>query len=512
MAVDIQVKDVGAVVEFEYQLSGPGLHILKGKQGAGKTTVLRAVELAVDGRCDVRPQKRDGATRGEAIIAGHTIRISKQVRTEGELSIEGLGDLSIAELHSPKFDRAETRDKHRIRSLVKLAGVKADASLFRTLLPDWFDEVVPSDSLRTDDLVDMAARVKRAIESEALRVEKREETAQANARAQAAIAEGVDVEVEHDEHVLQNALETAMQAYAAANAEWKGLERRARDAVDTATRAEDARNKLQQIGGGTTVSDAEEVFRAADTELEGVAKVLERLEAKLREANEAFRASQARFDAAGAALNAARREEALHIELHAAIDAAKDLTAPTKEDFDRVSANELSARNALSAAKSAITQGATVRAAIAATEASAVHLEKAKRLAIEARTLRGAAQDTQNILTQSISQIDGCPLSVRLSEAGDPRLVIATDRSDEEYFDELSDGERWQVVVGIAAKANRLIVLPQAAFGELAPSTRMQLHALAQRNSCYILSAVADDCELHGEAYEQSSEARSAAE
>jgi len=37
---------------------------------------------------------------------------------------------------------------------------------------------------------------------------------------------------------------------------------------------------------------------------------------------------------------------------------------------------------------------------------------------------------------------------------------------------EVTDGERWIEVVKIAAANNRLIVLPQAAFGELSESSR----------------------------------------
>lgn len=87
------------------------------------------------------------------------------------------------------------------------------------------------------------------------------------------------------------------------------------------------------------------------------------------------------------------------------------------------------------------------------------------------------------------------------SDDGDPRLVLATDRSENEAFDELSDGERWPVILAVAAASNRLIVLPQSAFGELAPSTREALDAMAAERDCYVLTAIADDCDLHGERY-----------
>jgi energy-coupling factor transporter ATP-binding protein EcfA2 len=514
MSVDIQVNNVGAVVEFEYSLNGPGLHVLLGHQGAGKSTVLRTVELAVDGRCDVKPPKRDGSARGEAYVAGHTLRINKQTRVEGELTIEGLGDLSIADLHSPQFRDAATRDRHRIKSLVRIAGVKADASLFHYLLGDEerFNSIVPVDSLKTDDLVEMSARVKRAIDAEAQRIEKRRDTEQANARAQAAIAEGVDTTTEHDEQILQDALEREMERHAKAKAERDAVAKRANDVTATTSRAQEARERLEQIGGGQTASEAQAKFDVEASNIKAIDEQIARLLAKVSEAQHARNEVAAKYTAAKEALAAARREETLHTELMAAIDAAKDLTAPTEDEKLEAAEAVERAEVRVEAAKAAITKGATTRAALAAKEASERHQDRADEFATQARRLRGAATDTLEVLTKSIATIEGCPLSVRQSEDGDPRLVIATDRSEFEYYDELSDGERWQVVVGIAAGSNKLIVLPQAAYGELAPSTRLQLHRLAQRNGCYILTALADDCELHGVSYTELVDSRSAAE
>jgi hypothetical protein len=80
----IQINDIGAVTEFGMDMNEPGLYVLRGKQGAGKTTVLRTVQLVTDGRTDVTPTKRDGSKRGEATVAGKTLRIAKQIREEGE--------------------------------------------------------------------------------------------------------------------------------------------------------------------------------------------------------------------------------------------------------------------------------------------------------------------------------------------------------------------------------------------------------------------------------------------
>ncbi len=68
--VELNIKDIGAVEEFSYDFASYGLHVLKGKQGAGKTTILRVADIIANGNTDFRPGKRDGAPRGEATVAG----------------------------------------------------------------------------------------------------------------------------------------------------------------------------------------------------------------------------------------------------------------------------------------------------------------------------------------------------------------------------------------------------------------------------------------------------------
>ena len=79
--------------------------------------------------------------------------------------------------------------------------------------------------------------------------------------------------------------------------------------------------------------------------------------------------------------------------------------------------------------------------------------------------------------------------------------MIQTDRSDSEPFDELSDGERWRTIVPICCGPGKLIVLPQAAYGELADSTRGLIDQLANERGAYILTAQADDGELRAERF-----------
>lgn len=499
---ELNIKNIGPVTDFHYEFSGPGLHVLHGWQGSGKTTILRTAELITNGSVDVRPSKRDGQPRGEAFLAGKTLRIVQQIRNEGELTISGTGDLSIADLHSPKFEKAATRDRHRIVALTRLSGVKADASLFYHLLgtKEGFEAVVPSDSLNTDDLVEMAQRVKRAIDREALRIEGLETSAQADTRAQSTIAESVDTLLEHDDEKLQGLLESAIKFRAVEQSKLDALLEQREAASNSIAKANDARKRLSELGKGKTVTEASHDLDRSKLDLSDAEATVKRIELELDAAKANARAAGAKYDAARVAVEQAKREESLHAELHAAIDAA-GIVAPTEDDITKQQNSVVFANKNVDSAHAAVLQGVRVREALEAKKRAEKHFDTAKRLAEKVRKLRNAATDTSNVLTDAISHLDECSLRIKMDDDGNPRLVVATDRSETEPFDELSDGERWIRVVEVAAANNRLIVLQQSAYGELSPSSRELLHRLAIKNNCYILTAVADDCELRGEIY-----------
>ena len=204
-------------------------------------------------------------------------------------------------------------------------------------------------------------------------------------------------------------------------------------------------------------------------------------------------------------LSVAKSEVSLRGELDAAIEAASGATETTEDEVDDASQSVGDARNAVKA-------GMQVRQAIEAQEKAQTHLDKAKEHRDHAEKLRIAAAGTFDVLSESIAKIEDCPLRVRLDEENVPQLVCATDRSEHEPFESLSDGERLDVIMGIATRHNRLIPMSQAQFGELAPSLRTKLHELAQKHGAYIITAQATDGELRGRLYEPEALKATAAE
>ncbi len=335
----------------------------------------------------------------------------RQVREEGELTINGGCDLSIADLHSPAFEKATTRDRHRIKTLTRLAGVKADATLFHGLLggSDQFEAVVPHDSLTTDDLVDMAQRVKRAIEREAQRIEEREKTALADARAQASIAESVDTSIEHDDAILQERLESAIKVHSAEKAKLDALLTQREAASDSIAKANAARSRLLELGQGKTVAEATADQTRAKAALDDAESKVKRIELELDAAKATARAAGTAYDAARLAVDQAKREEALHAELHAAINAAGTEAPPEESITDQQNDVDYAARSVASA-KEAVTLGVKIRGALGGTTPIGARKRGRKGSSTEKRR-RSVTQlpNTADVLTGAIARLERLP-------------------------------------------------------------------------------------------------------
>jgi hypothetical protein len=192
-------------------------------------------------------------------------------------------------------------------------------------------------------------------------------------------------------------------------------------------------------------------------------------------------------EAAERELKQAESMEAMVASWQSDIDAAATVACPTEDEVAKAEVEVM-------AANAAIETGIKIRQAITAQELAAEYAEEAKTHARAAQRLRDAAHDTHDVLAEAVAKIPNCPLSVKLDDDGNARLVVPA--RDDEPFDRLSDGERWPLILQIAAASNRLITLSQAAYGELSARTRKQLHDLAVQHGCYILTASIDEGEL----------------
>ena len=85
MLVELAVRDLGIIDELRLVL-GPGMTVLTGETGAGKTMLVEALELLVGGRADpplVRPGRRGAEVEGRFEIDGDEVVLTRVVPADG---------------------------------------------------------------------------------------------------------------------------------------------------------------------------------------------------------------------------------------------------------------------------------------------------------------------------------------------------------------------------------------------------------------------------------------------
>ena len=500
----IEIEDVGPVTEFNYEMQGHGLHVLVGRRGSGKSTILRTLERVAGGD-PAMPGKRDGAKNGKVTAFGRTLKISRTVREEGELQVDGLGDLDIAALHTPKFATPEVRDKNRIAALANLGGATAGVEEFVALVgeDDW-NRLISPNVKATVDVCEMAGRVKRAIDAAARTVEKDAADADGAAEVLERMNDGIEiipgVDVPALEKVAAEAMservalgmksEAALKAKAAHDAAVEQFEKM--EAVDVAA---------VKTENEAAVQNAQDDYDNEVAEQKPVAERVAALRAELQEVERQAVLLATRVSNASTMLTECRahaehqiREAEEQAWQREALRQAVAATAPemvSQSEMDAAKVVEDAAAKVVEKAKLSIAASERARKAAEAREVSSSAKARAEKL-------RKAADRVMSVRTNSIGRIEGCPLSVKSDTDGNPRLYVG-----DVEFDRQSDGERWGVILPIAIQKAGLVVLTQAAFGEMPPSMRADIDAQAKAHECDVITAVSQDCDLKGMTYEE---------
>ena len=488
VAKEITLKDIGRPKNLRIPLpEDGGIVVLTGRNGAGKSTTLEAIQDAVTGRKDKKSKPRDGVTSGRLNGCGITMTVSRKITRTGELTVETLdgGRLSIADLVSPPFKGEVEADGRRIKALVQLAGVVADFSLFKNL-HRFADQIVSVEAQGADDILVMADKTKRDFEQEARNAEGRRDIEKQHALACEEAAAGIDVEVEADSAKLQARLESAVRR-------GQELISAAQTAKQRNTEILQAREKISaaKASGATSLQDAKRAEELAAGEHDAATRRVLAAEDELRRSREALRAATDKWDAAKTSLGQAEHFHEAIAEWEQTVGKG-EMPVPSDEELNAADAEVTAAREAIEA-------GATARAAKEKLAKADEHSNKMTRAEQEALELREAAAGIDRVLTEQIAKL-GCPLRV---EAG--RLVTDTDRGAT-FYAELSEGERWRMAVEIAIKAvgkGGLLTIPQEAYQGLQHSVRVDLHNLAKASSVVIVTAqCSDDPEIEVEAFE----------
>ena len=490
MEREIVVENTPHSVLIKLQ-DGGGITVLVGDQGCGKSKSLQAVQRLA-GNEDIKLTVADGKKRG--VVSSGTARISVASRctASGEcdiISLEGRYDIAdfVTGGHLANPERA---DAVRIKGLLQMRGIPAGASTFADLLgtPEELEKYVSPDTLKVSEIVEAAAKIKRDLDGAARKEEDAAEHAKGHAKAKNDEAAGVDLAAPHEAVALQTAYEQAIARRAA-------LTQADTDAKAANERAAAAQAKLDKELAGRTeapsVEDAQQAVKNAEILLNSMKEVVAKLEEELAAAKEKQRQHETSLGLAQLRLDGVESYHRMLAALREEIEAGK-VVGPSPEDLEQ-------AERDVKAAGEAIETGVVVRRAKQALTEAEEQSALAARHEAQAKRLREAGKRTDETLA---NLVQCAPLRV---VAG--RLVIDDPERGEEYFSELSDGERWKLAIDLALDTvgeYGLIVVPQEAFGELSPPTRDLIHHHARQRKVHVLTALATAGELRCEQYQPS--------
>lgn len=474
----ISIKDVEPIEHLDIPIPDGGFVVLRGTHGTGKTTALRAIESLVTGEGSLA--KRDGCLEGRVEGFGAAISIKKVMRRTGgsHFAVDKLaGRFDISDLVDPHIKDPVSADAYRIKELVKLAGVKPDPTLFHKLLggATEFESIVGEQE--ADDLVALAKRIKAAIEKAAREQESAADKANgaAEAHRKAAGDNASHVGTERDLSALNADLEESIREEAKLKADAESgaaLKKRAAEAME---RLEDAKTAYEGLS-----------VEAAEKALADACKADFDASELMRQAQEAVRNAKILHDKADSDLREAKRQQANMEGWQKSIDEAASITVPSPEELD-------SAAKDVERCREQIEKAIARRAALEHVSKAEQEESAAKASATKAERYRKAAAEVDTVLSEAVGMLN-CPLRVKKE-----RLVLTTDRG-EEYFAELSDGERCALIVEIAIPLvpdDIPLILSQAAFGELSPSKRKEINrTLKERGVVCLTASVTDEEKL----------------
>jgi len=487
MTATVTVSNVGPIakpVSIPVDPEG-GIVILRGRNGAGKTQALNAVQTLLSGNGTLN--KRQGAEAPAEVSGfGATVRFSNRTTHTGELEVVSLEDrLSIADLVDPKLKDPAAADARRIKSILSLAGTKADFKLFAGLLAgNAMVQCTQKATREAGDIVDMAARVKADLHEAARQYEARADQAQGAATAARAAIEGIDLQGEADESKLRSALEASQASLIRMQEQQKA----ATLAQQARARAEAQLDKAIDEYTGPATADAIAAYNSASAALAEAMAATEKARKSLQLAERAEeRASDALRESAGNAM-AAKAHDQLIAQFRAALN-ANTVEGPTAKDMK-------AAEKALGAAHAAVMNGVKIRDAQRKQTELDGYQKQEQQHRNGADALRTAAKGVDDVLSRAVA---GQGLRVK-----DGRLVTTTKRG-ETFFNDLSAGERWKIALDVAIDAvgeRGLIPLAQEAWEGLDPVNRRLIADHVRGRKVTVITAQCDAGELRAEPFE----------
>jgi hypothetical protein len=482
----IEIENIGPI----HRLSIPvpeegGVVVLQGPNGAGKSQALNASRAMICGSGSLN--KRDGALgNGRVVGFGAQITVGRRTSRTGELDVIGLEDrLNVATLVDPGIANAEAADRQRIKAIVALTGGPASLSMFDSLLADGLDTHLSAEARRASDPLDMAACIKRDMESVARKLEADACDLTMEVDTARASTSGIDLNVCDDEEALRDAHTEAVAQHAYLNATAKSREGQKSQAAQRKEHLDQAVANYT----GPTLEAAQKSYDEAKLQYRDRLNEVDRLTAELQRAKTILKEADHQQTVAGFALQSANSHFSMVSKFEAAL-ATPIQDGPTQDELHQ-------AKAAIEAASNALASGMRIRDAKKALELANTRETQAQQLRAKVEALRAAGKGVDAILSRSVN----CD-SLKVV---DGRLVTNLPGRGETYFGELSAGQRWKIALDLAIDAvgeRGVLVLPQDAWEALDPDNRQMIAQHVKGRKVTILTAQAARGDLRAEVFE----------
>ena len=482
----VDIENVGPIERLSIPLPDAGVVVLRGRNGAGKSHALAAMDSLLTARGKL--PCRDGARSGLVEGVGARLSIGRSTRRTGEAEVATLeGRFDISQLVQPPIKDEEAADKARIKALIQLSGAKADAAEFAALLPDGITlgSLVDSDQ-QSADPVTLAGQLKRALESQARGQEKVAAEKRTEATALRQNAGGTDdagPSLKETEAAIQEAL-LAEQA----------IKQRAKAVQEQIEAAANARRALAELQAGEAedvaavecqLAEARKMVESIRVDRDGLMAEKTEIERRIQECNQRVKSAGETVSSLEAQLDTAERRARRTQVLENVIAAAPEPVPQSDIDNAAIRLAEAKGRYGLAV------QADNARKAL---EKANNVLEAATAATRRADQLRNAGRALDDVLSGMVGRVTDA-----LRVAGGQLVVAATG----EPFARLSHGEGWRIALEIAANmvgTGGIVVVPQEAWEGQDPINRAEIAEIARQVGILIVTAeCAENAEIAAE-------------
>lgn len=492
----IEIENVRNVKTLEIRVA-PGLTVLQGDIGSGKSNALEAIRMHIEGAgSDGKLEPNDDADSGRVSGFGGMLRVAARTTRTGELRVTTMAGKNLERLVDPHIKDPFSADAERAKAVCEMIRLKPELAPFEDLVggAEKLREIALPKSLGLDSVPDMAAAIKRDVEKVAQRIEGEAKNESGRAAGLRESLSGLDLTGPSDATALASACDDAVRRLATLEAE----ERAARNSKAS---GEAARKTLDATPAPESEADCESLVASASVAVTDAKAKVDAARIALSEAESAHREAATNLRAATETSQAASRARIARAAAEEAV--ARASQAP---DPDELAQQVKAAGLALIEAGRARDQGAVIRSRLAAAKEAEAAAVRAEQLKCEASKYREIAAACEDVVTKAIRTVAPRGMSMRKG-----RLVVQTDRG-ETLFGELSKGERTMIGLDIEIDALdattpaqdgtwRVLILAQELFEGLSPSACAAVEAKLKERNVAGITAKATDGELRAETY-----------